>query len=306
MNKIAAIRKFYNDLMVWQEESGIEGGTLTIYEGYEPSNYGKLLLSPKTGTFSDKSVEVIEGVRSSSRSNVVSATTAFFLSRSGVCASDGLSVTVVSGDIQNYFDPNETECIRYGYEKEMWVRYDSAFNVLRIGLVSGTSATVPNVFPVLDLSDMSWSFDTLGQNLSCVAEVEAGSGNTPIVQVGGGQADGTIYQLNYGTDDVTTAVDSSVILEIDGEGEYFDISEMLVQCKAQTGNITATITKNDKTTTSSTLTQTAEVTNQTIRRHRKPLNIIDQHLSVRLRHNTAGEGMFLYGVGFTADKWVGR
>ena len=32
-------------------------------------------------------------------------------------------------------------------EEKMWLKYDSAFNILRIGLVSGSSATLPNVVP---------------------------------------------------------------------------------------------------------------------------------------------------------------
>ena len=126
----------------------------------------------------------------------VSVASAFFISRSGVLGTDGMKPWRISEDIQNYFDPKKSECIRRGYEKEHWIEFDSAENVLRLGLVSGGSATLPNIFPVYDLVDQVWYFDSPAQELSCMAEVEAASGNVPVVQLGGGIDDGFIYQLN--------------------------------------------------------------------------------------------------------------
>jgi hypothetical protein len=65
----------------------------------------------------------------------------------------------VGGDIQNYFDPDKPECIRNGYGNMHWAAFDSRDGVVRFGLVTGTTATSPNVFPVLDLRTMTWSFD---------------------------------------------------------------------------------------------------------------------------------------------------
>ncbi len=42
---------------------------------------------------------------------------------------------------------------RYIDEAKHWIEYDSSENVLRLGLVSGGSATLPNIFPIYDLVD---------------------------------------------------------------------------------------------------------------------------------------------------------
>ena len=189
-HEVVAMRKFHNELMVWQEEKGEEGGCLTLIEGYSPTTYGKLILSSRLGAMNAKCVAVVDGVLTSTATDEVIKTLAFALSRYGVYISDGLTCSLISDDIANYFDPSKSECIRKGYEAEMWLTYDSAYNVIRLGLVSGSSATLPNVFPVFDLTDKTWSFDSLAQELSCAIEMGAGSGNIPVVQVGGGIDDG--------------------------------------------------------------------------------------------------------------------
>lgn len=309
-HKIVAMRKFYNELLVWQEERGVEGGCLTMFEGYSPTTFGKILLSSKVGTFNNKSVTVVDGVLTSTATEEKLKTLAFFLSRYGVFVTDGASVACISDDIQNYFDPNDTNSIRRGYENEHWLTHDSAHNVIRIGLVIGSSATVPNTFLVFDLTDKTWSTDSLGQALSCAEEVEAGSGDIPVIQVGGGTADGTVYRLNTGTNDVDTdhPITSNVTLEFSGQGEFLNLRELNVRCKAQAaGNIALTVYGNEIAKISDkSLSMIAEVTNQTTRRHRVPMNITDQQIAVKLEHATASQEMYLYDLGVGMAKWVGR
>jgi len=243
-NKIVAQRKFHNELIIWQEEKGIEGGSMTLFEGYSPTTFGKLVLSSSVGTFSSKTVAVVDGVLTSTATDEQIRTLAFFLSWRGVFASDGRTISVISDDIQNYFDPLETESIRRGYEDQMWLGYDSAFNVLRLGLVSGQSATQPNIFPVFDLKDKVWYFDVLAQELGCVAEIEAGTGDIHTIQVGGGIDDGFVYHLNTGTNDVGTAIDAFVTQEIDGGGQVLTIRELILRIKRNEGGVTITPTIN--------------------------------------------------------------
>lgn len=292
-HKVTAMRKFHNELMVWQEEKGEEGGCLTLIEGYSPTTYGKLILSSRLGAMNAKSVVVVDGVLTSTATDEVIKTLAFALSRYGVYISDGLTCSIISDDIGNYFDPTKTECIRRGYEAEMWLAYDSTYNVIRAGLVSGTSATLPNVFPVFDLTDKTWSFDTPAQELSCAIEMGAGSGNLPVVQVGGGIDDGLIYLLNTGTNDVTTAIDAYATLEVDMRGAVFIIREMMLRVKAQTGNITLTPSINSIAGTAKTLSMVAEITNQTVRRHLFNFNLVGHHVSLKIAHNTVSESMLL-------------
>ena len=308
-NKVVAMRNFYNEMLVFQEEKGIEGGCVTLFQGYSPDTFGKLVLSTKVGTFSNKTVEVVDGVLTATATEEKVKTLCFFLSRYGVCATDGISISVISDDIQNYFNSSKAECIRRGYESKMWLSYDSAFNVIRIGLVSGSSATLPNVFPVFDLTDNTWSFDTPAQELSCMVEAEAGSGNIRTVQVGGGIDDGTIYLLNSGVDDISTLINSYIIMELNAQGQYIQLDEMLVRAEAvaaSAGDITVTLTKNDIAAGTKTLSMSPEVTGQAIRRHRFNLNICDQNISVKLQNNAASKTMALLDIGFRSSIYEDR
>ena len=229
-NRVICIKKFYNELLVWQEEKGKDGGCLTLIEGYSPATFGKRVLSTVLGTFSAKSAVVIEDVPNvDPNEKVVRRAVAVFLSRYGVFMTDGKNIVCISTDIQDYFDSRESVCIRRGYESEHWIDYDSLYNVVRMGIVSGASATVPNVFLVYDVKTGKWSTDTLTQPFSCHAEVEAASGQFTVLQVAGGTADGTIYRTNYGATDVSTAFTGSLTMEYDGQGHDLFLDEIVVR-----------------------------------------------------------------------------
>ncbi len=229
-NRAVCMKKFFNELLVWQEEKGKDGGCLTLIEGYSPATFGKRVLSTVLGTFSAKSATVIENVPfETADGRHLKITAAFFLSRYGVFQTDGKNVWMISGPVQDYFDPKNASCIRRGYEKEHWLDYDSTYQVIRIGLVAGATATVPNVFLVYDILTGAWSYDELTQPFSCHAEVEAASGQFPVLQVAGGCADGTVYRTNYGQSDVDTAFEGSATLEFDGQGHDLFLDEIVIR-----------------------------------------------------------------------------
>jgi len=304
-NKVTCMRKFHNELMVWQQEKGKEGGCLTLFEGYSPKTFGKLVLSTKVGTFNNKSAVVVDGVLTSTRTDEDIKTLAYFISHYGICVTDGRTVSVISDDIANYFDPTETTtCICRGYENEMWVEHDTAYNVLRFGLVTGTTATVCNTFPVYDLVDKAWSFDVHGQALSCVTEVEAASGNIPILQYGGGTDDGAVYQLNTGTNDVdiantTNAIDSYVQVELGVNGLILALRNLVLRMEAQAaGDCTVTPYRNDIVGADTlTLSMIAEAAGDTIRRHRTGVNVQGQQMSLKFQNAVASQELILYDLG---------
>lgn len=292
-NRIRCMKPFYNELMVFQEEKGELGGCVTMFEGYSPETFGKIVISARYGTMNANCVEMVDGFKFGESELGMAA---FILSRYGVLFSNGRYVKHVPGfeDIQNYFDPTSSNCIRFGYENHMWLKYDSAFNCLRIGLVSGSSASVCNVFLVYDLKDQQFSFDSLSQPLACALEVESASGSIPVLQVGGGTADGFVYLLNNSTNDVDTAIDSYVTAEFDADGDIIHFDEIMLRMKAQAaGSITIAPYLNAIAGTSFTMAQTAETTNQTIRRHKKNLDLESQHISLKIQHNTASESCYL-------------
>ena len=289
--------------MVWQKEQGVDGGCLTLFEGYNPATYGKLVLSTKIGTFNAKSAVVVDGVLTSTATDETIKTLAFFLSHVGICATDGTTVTVISDDIQNYFDPKKSECIRYGYEEEMWIEHDLADNVLRIGLVSGSSATVSNVFPIFDLVDKTWSFDSPAQELSCMANVEAASGNIHVLQYGGGIDDGTVYQLNYGTNDVSTAIDAYATIEVNHYQYWLQLRRLMLVVKAQAaGNVTVTPYRNGIAGTAITLSMMAETASEELRRHLVGTDIQNSQISLKFQNATASQELYLLKLGL--ELWI--
>lgn len=269
-NATVGIVNFHNEIMVFQEEKGARGGCVTIFEGYSPATFGKLVLSTRIGSFSPKTIAVVDGAEASqTRRDTTSQTQCYFLSHYGVFMSDGRVVTCISDDIQNYFDPRFSECIRKGYEDVMWLEYDSTENLVKIGIVSGSSATACNKYFCYDIADGVWYEDTYAASLSVFREVEAGSGQFHTLQISGGDSTGYLYQMNSGTTDDSTAITWKLVWEF-GHGPYFiDIMEVLTRLKVSAGQTyTWTMEENDVQVDTGTGSMAAEVTNYTLRRNR--------------------------------------
>jgi hypothetical protein len=306
-NKIVAMRRFHNELMVWQQELGVEGGCITLFEGYSPVTFGKLVLSSKVGSMNNKCVAVVDGVLQATATDESIKTLAFSLSRYGVCVCDGMTVSIVSDDIQNYFDPTKPECIRYGYEQEMWLEHDTTFNVIRIGLVSGATATLPNVFPVFDLVTKTWSFDTPAQELSCITGIEPGSGQAPVVMIGGGVDDGTVYQLNYGTADVTEPIRELIRVILNYKARVLNLHEILVRFGARVaGSAVLSVYENERWKLTKQLTMIPERTSDTSRRHRFACDVTSDLMTVEISHSSGSETLNIYEIGLAVQIWGPR
>ena len=301
-NKVVCMWPFHNELAIWQEEKGDEGGTLTLWQGDNPSEFsrGKLVLSTQHGTFNAKSAIVVDGIRLPGSDRL--RTLMFWLSTGGVLMSDGTAVWMVSDDISDLFDATVTASLRKGYENDHWIGYDRTYNGIRIGLVTDTG-TVPNTFRFLDLEDFSWYKDSLAQELSCMVEAEGNStGKIPVLQYGGGIDDGTVYQLNYGTNDVSTAIDAYIQMEFYHHGMELEMGNVLVGMKVQTatspgtGSCTATPYANAVAQTALTLSMLLENTSETVRRHKTGVGIASEQMSLKLQNNAATEEIHLFDV----------
>lgn len=307
-NRIVAMQKFYNELLVWQEELGEEGGCITLFEGYSPGTFGKIVLSSRIGAMNAKSVAVVDGVLTATATDETIKTLAFCLSRYGVCAIDGRTVSIISDDIQNYFDPSRPECIRRGYESQMWLQHDATANVLRLGLVSGAQATAPNVFPVYDLTTKTWSFDTPAVPISCMTNVEPGSsGDSTLVQVGGGHGNGRIYLLNAGQDDDGEPIESELGIALNYRGQVIALQRLVVRCKAQNqGAIKLEVHENEILRAEKLLPMEAERPGEGYRRHYFNLNVIGQAIELVFKNATPGTDFFLLDAGFRVSLWEER
>jgi hypothetical protein len=253
---------------------------------------GDIHISNYYGTLNAKSVEVIEN-KDGHR--------IYFLSKKGIMVSDGRGVTFVPNfdKVKNYFDPTDSDCIRNGYESYMYLSYDSTFNILKIGLTTGTG-TNNNVFLVYDLLTNDFLSDAYANNFSCEYECDATYGVSSVVRLGGGQSNGFIYILNSGLNDVTTAISGEVDIELNNRGKVIRDGEMILRVKTQSaGNMTLTPYRNGVSDSgkAKTLALTAERTGDRIRRHRIPLNFVDQNTTVKLTHATASESWYLLDWG---------
>ena len=311
-NKVVAMQSYKDWLMVWQEEKGVEGGCVTLFSGYNPASYERRVLSTRIGGMNSKAVAVVESVKTATADKATAleekiATLVFFLSKNGVCVSNGYTISIISDDIQNYFDSAKEECIRRGYEDKMWLTYDSAYGVLRIGLVSGSLATKANVFPVYDLADGTWSFDVLGQKFACLTEIEAGSGNIPTLQIGGGQEDGTVYQSNHGLNDGDKAISSYAKMELNYNGEVISLRECLIRFGAMNyGEVLIEFLRNNVHEMYRTISMLPENPGQIVKRERFPVNITDQNISIKISCGEYNTEMDLIEIGMLTGIWSGR
>ncbi|MFA5340311.1 MAG: hypothetical protein WC332_00900 [Clostridia bacterium] len=302
-NKIIAARKFYNELLCIQEERGEEGGCITLLQGSTPANLGKITLSNYYGGMNSQSLVVVDGLPYGQNDERV--TMAFILSKRGILYTDGKTVRHVPNfnTIKNYFDPSSSDCIRSGYESKMFIKYDSSYQVLKIGLVTGSSATVCNTWLVYDLLDLTFSEDSYGYPVACMTELDAGSGSVSTVQLGGGTDDGFVYILNSGTDDVALAVDAYVTHELNYYGSVIRNGEIIYRTKAQTGNMTITPYANGVAQTARTLSLAAENTGQRSKRNKFATNFVSDCLSLKIEHNKVGESFYLLDYGYLTEEY---
>ena len=285
-NRIKCVLPYYNELAVFQEELGTDGGCITLFTGDSPGTYSKSVISHEIGTFNSKSAVVVD---------TVSGKKMYFISNRGIYESNGNGVVRISEDIQNYFDAADSNSLRRGYEDEHWIAFDPRYDIIRGGMVCGDSATVPNIFLVYDIAKEVWGFDVLGQPLSCITQADAGSGDADVLSTGGGVDDGTVYLLNSGDNDVSTAIDAYVTKELNLGGLWFSVDKkFILRMKAQTaGSVVITPYTNGAAESSITKSMKAEKSGETLRRHRIPLSHKTSHLSLKFRNNTASESLYL-------------
>lgn len=309
-NKILAMVQYYNHMIVFTDERGAKGGYVAIVEkGATAAGYAVNVLTDKLGIMNAKCVAVLEAANIADLFPDRPIFKAFFfLSREGVFKAEGQIFKNISAGISNYFDPTKTECIRAGYEKGHWLEYNRATGLIHVGLVSGSSATKPNVEFAFDPLTGWWYSVVRGQLISCMVEVEAASGNIPILQYGGGQ-DGFIRQLETGLNDESTAIDADVIMELNGQGNMIVINEETLLCKSQAaGNITREIYRNGESSVYETKTYSminADAAYVRVNKKASQGLVKGDHLSIRWRNNTASQSMHLLEYGFGVD-YVGN
>jgi hypothetical protein len=304
-NRAICMRRFYQFMLVWGEEKGEEGGYFSIIQpGTSSDKYDSQIISERIGIMNNKCAVTLEDANMGDLNTerpVMKGV--YFLSRTGVYKSDGGFLKNISGPINNHFDPTRAECVRRGFEKEHFLSWDSTYGVIRLGLVSGSSATVPNKFFIFDTVSDTWHEDVLGQALSSVVEVDGAGGSISVLQYGGGQ-DGYVYRLNTTDNDVSTEIDKSLKIELDGEGHVLRLKEIVLVMKAQAaGDVIVDIYRKGKSSPEFTKTLTMINASADYKGHRFLTgDVKGDHLTVRIRNAVAGQPVYLLEYGFDIEK----
>jgi hypothetical protein len=244
-NAVTAMLPFYNELMVFQKEEGSLGGCLTLFEGYSPETFGKLVLSTRLGSFSQQSVCIVDASTDTTRTTDVTQTQVAFISKYGIFFTDGRTIRRISGPIDDIFDPEKTSYIDVNPGSGHWISYDRAGNCLRLGIQTVASTTgTPDIYPVFNLDGNFWTFDVfIGQSITAFAEVSAVSGDIDSLQYVAGKdlvsTTDLIYRCVGGSDydELATGVKQGIEMvlrpEFSSGGNYLKINEFTIRTSAQ-------------------------------------------------------------------------
>ena len=303
---VTAMLPFFNELMVFQEEKGTVGGCITLFEGYSPETYGKLVLSTRLGTFSQQSVCIIDGSTDTTRTTDVTQTQVAFISKYGVYLTEGRTIKMISQPIANYFDPEKSTYIQTDFDAgdcPHWIAYDRANNCLRLGIRTIASTTdSPDVYPVFHLDTNEWTFDKFpNQSITAFVEVTAASGNVDSLQYAAGidllSTTDLVYRCVAGQDydetgaGVKDAITGELRMEFSDGPNYLNINELSLRASsAEDYTLTKKVYENGvlDTTETQTFNMDADGTYLTYRERILENMQLNHHFSLYLSwENTA-------------------
>jgi hypothetical protein len=187
----------------------------------------------------------------------------------------------------------------------MWLSYDSTENVIKMGIVSGSSATTCNKFFVYDLTDGQWYEDVYATSLSVAKEIESGSGQFFTRFISAGSTTGFVYLMNDGTTDDGTTIVSKLTWEFNNGAYFISIDEFLTRMKVSAAQVyTLTAEENDVQVFSESGSLTAYAPSETMIRNRH-LTDFDQRswCSITLQ---ASVPIYLYDCGIDASSTVNK
>jgi len=318
-NDVTAMLPFYNELMVFQNEGGADGGCITLFEGYSPETFGKLVLSTRLGTFNAQSVCIVDGTEGTTRTTDVTQTQVAFISKYGVFMTDGRTIKAIHDPISNYWNPKNDECIIMSNDfgalggiypdeddsvsVQHWIAYDRQSNVLRLGLISGNSPwKYPDIFPVYHLNSGNWTFDEYPNHwLTAFADVNAYEGPDTLQYCAAMQADqedyyssvfrsvaGQTWDMDNFTspyDGIQVSIDGTLRWEFSNGGNYLEIKELVMRSSSEVKyELTKTIYENGTLDSDETETNTMEAAGNDLTYRVRMLESVqlNSHFSIEL------------------------
>jgi hypothetical protein len=180
------------------------------------------------------------------------------------------------------------------------LEYDSTEGLIKIGIVSGSSATTCNKYFCYDLTDGVWYEDTYSDNISVFRDIESASGQFHTLQIAGSSTLGFIYHMNNGTNDAGSAIDAKITFEFSNGPFLIDITEILTRVKVQGDGTqyTTSVEENDvETDTIPAGYMSADVSGDTLRRNRHLLKASNiPWITFSIRNNTLDEKLYIYDM----------
>ena len=242
-DKILCAMKFYNELIVFKESS------VWMLEGQGPVTFGTLKVTAKVGLASPKSAQVAE-VGFPDMHNDEPLTIAIWQDIDGVYTFDGRKVKKSSYVIDNYFNPESSDCIAAASIRSLQAYTDPNNNEYHLLLPSGEL--------VFDYVSGEWYPPWDREiDLTCGLGFRA---NDNRHYTYGGSSSGFVMKLENDTSDKTTAnadkaIDHSIKSraigyedEKTGRLVLFTLRRILAELKARTaGTITTKTFKNEAT-----------------------------------------------------------
>jgi len=162
-----------------------------MMEGDSPENFGTLLIDETVGCVAPETVKLVRMWTQNPDGAMQFQHVVMFQALDGMYGCDGLKVFKLSEDIDNYFDPSETESIKDGYLDDSRSWYDNLRSEYHYIFWSGATPTLKEF--VLNTEVRRWSGPwPRAVDILC-GETLLGA-STQYLQYGGG-TDGRVYHL---------------------------------------------------------------------------------------------------------------
>ena len=206
MDRITASVNFYNEALIFKRTE------VWMMQGDSPETFGTLLLDNTVGCVAPETVKQVRMWIQNPDGLWQYQHVILFQALDGLYGCDGIKCFKVSEDIDNYFDPSKTECIKDGYLAVSRSWYDNLRSEYHFIFWSGATPTIKEF--VLNTELRRWSGPwSRAVDILCGATLLGAS--TQYLQYGGG-TDGIVYHLecNSYTDvnaaNAATAINSFV------------------------------------------------------------------------------------------------
>lgn len=207
-DRITGAIRYYNEAIVFKRTE------VWMMEGDSPENFGTLLLDDSVGCVAPETIRQVRMWVQNPDGNSQFQHVILFQALDGIYGCDGLKVFKISDDIENFFDPSESEVIKDGYLDDSRAWFDFLRGEYHFIFWSGATPTLMEF--VFNTEVQRWSGPwPRGVDILCGETILGDS--TQYLQYGGG-TDGRVYRLecnsynDVDSSNVATGIENHITL----------------------------------------------------------------------------------------------